>query len=1196
MPVSSWVNSVEFINATISGANNSASYSLSKGQNYTNCVPFFTVCGDSVYYDNRLTDVTFSGTTNSGIIRFDRSNNRATTNYIKCYVVEFNPEQVRVQQGTFSLNGTTTQTVTLPTTVSGVDRAAMTFSWKSDNTSQHQYNSAVRGRVISNSSIDLYRYGSSNNCSGHWFLFEDLGNNFRVNHLSGTQNAGQTIDINGQEVVDPLRTFVLGSYANDSVNVNPYYYTTRIFLYSIGTVRSDKNSGSYTSYWAAQVVKILDQTKIYVPMDHALFGWTTPATYNRNVAGVSGRVPLVCNTATSTVVSAGTQGFSRVETSDVNALASAMVASEITASGTMTHTKFGTTYASNPSYTVAVDWAGIDISIGSNSSPIPKGNGPNQSFVKSVENFRFTLQGNLGVYVLTKGQTVSNCAAFSSCRSSTVDLISTILVNVYIIEPGLVYMQHWNDTEQVVVDVSIVEFYPDQVRVQQKTVNITASATTTNISINSVSSVDKAFILSNVFTSYGGGVAGFRYSLYRVQFTSTTNVELYKCTAGYETTCTIFVVEDLGSNFITKHTTSSFSSYDNFYDDSYNWGIHNSFPIVSFTGDAVNDYPYFASVCSTYVSEHRLIYAVKANGSYTIYWAGTIVKFLDNKRHTLPIYATMAASPATVTGYYNSEIRNTENITAYNVVQYSTAYCNTSDSSGTSDAFATITIKNYNTGEYEISKGGTSYGITYGMHIINWPGYHYQDANNVFGTRTKSFINSIQKNLFVSDGGLLQVWLKHNQDATKCVPFISNSVNASDGYIIRYNKVVYKYTDPDCFRIRSGNQTSTRRVISYIVEFNQNIKVQYGEGCSSGTSKTFNIDEVNLSRAFLHFYTFAEDGWGRSLNCSAVCGYFSSSSQLTFVRNSSSSGRMSISWYVVECPDWGKDSYWTVYRSTTGVLSGTTVYSWLPVQPAIERTLFSVSYSSNEVNGYPYFGTYRIFNRQDHGIQFDKGNGSYDIVASNVEAVEFSPSLVAKDLKVYSNFYTFNSASTNMSIDLKLNSYDTFHIQRSMLLNAHHENISRADTSDYVAFQECYHCLEFNNTVGSGYSNAITASRTTSNYTSYGYYYAIQFPRFNKYYFSGYVKEQGSSVSRKVSAYKSSSGEIVDTTMSASGTGYFYLETPDYVAHHIVASGNDEGTSYNDLIYSKIYPTVISGAFAWIADYPTVSGVGELVV
>jgi hypothetical protein len=209
-----------------------------------------------------------------------------------------------------------------------------------------------------------------------------------------------------------------------------------------------------------------------------------------------------------------------------------------------------------------------------------------------------------------------------------------------------------------------------------------------------------------------------------------------------------------------------------------------------------------------------------------------------------------------------------------------------------------------------------------------------------------------------------------------------------------------------------------------------------------------------------------------------------------------------------------------------------------------------------------------------------------------VEVIEFSPTLVNKGLKVYSNFYTL-STTNPLDISLKLNTYDNFHIQRSMLLNDSNQNITRVETSDNSGLQEGYHYLEFKDTVGSGYSNTITASKVGSTYTSYGFYNAIQFPRYNKYYFSGYVTEQGNPVVRKLAAYKTSSGELTDTTLSISGTGYFYLETTDYEAHHIVAIDDDEGTSYNNLIYGKVYPTAISGAFAWVADYATVSGIGE---
>jgi hypothetical protein len=1197
MPVSSWVNSVEFIDAVISGSNNSAIYNLSMGQNYNYCVPFFTTYGDSTYWDSRLTDVTFSGTTNSGTIKFERSNNRATSNYIKCYVVEFNPTQVRVQQGSFSLSGTTTTTVTLPTTVSGTDRVAMTFGWQTDNTYRYPTCTAVRGKVLSTASIDFYRYASVSNCSGHWFLFEDLGNNFRTYHLAGNyQENSQTLNINGTSTVDPLRTFILGSYAaNDTDEGYSTYWANRISLYSVGTVKSDRSGASGTwIYWAAQVVEIQDKTKVYVPMDHALVGWTSPTTYARNVGGLSERVPFVCNLQTSSIVTAMMQGSARMDMAgNTTSMNSLMVASELTSSGTITHTKAGTTYATYPSYTVAVDWAGIPISIETNLTPIPEGNGSNQSFVKSVENFRFTLSGNLGVYKLTKGQTVSNCAVFSSNRSVSSDTINTIIVSVCIMEPGLIYMQHFSDTEQSIIDISVVEFHPTQVKVQQKIVSVTTDSTI-NVPITEISSVNKAFILSSVNTSYDAYTQGVKYSFFRVAFTSTTNVQLYRRAVGYTVVCMIFIVEDLKNNFVTLHNSRTFNSpnTDFFYDGTYNWGSHNSFPIVTYTTDENEGSPAYAAIRGLYYTPFKPVHCFKNSAGYNTDWASTIVKFIDERKHTQSIKVDLVTTNAVVNGYYDIDLRNTENITAYNVCQYSTAGCNTHSTTGVSEAFNTIRITNYNTGEYEISKGGVSFTSYFGGHIINWIGFHYQDSNNITGTRTKSFINSIQRDSFSTIGGSIQVWLRHNQDIKKCVPFIVNSAAASDGNLSRLYKVVYRYENPDCFRINFGsNNTGTRKILPYIVEFNQNIKVQYGSGYSTGSTKTFTIERVNLDRAFLQFFSHG-DSWFTQFRYYNVCGYFSSSTEITFFK-SDVSYPMYISWYVVECPDWGADSYWSVYHNySSGLGNGTPVYAWLPVQPAVDRTIFLSSYSTEENEGSPAYGAVRVYNRQDHGVQVEKNSAGYNISALNVEAIEFSPSI---GLNVYSNFYTMAPGVSTSDISLKLNAYDKFHIQRSMVIQALSQNITRVDTHTVAGSQEGFHYMEFKDTTGSGYSNTITVSRNSSSYNAQGYYYAIQFPKFNKYYFSGYVRELGIPVSRRVAAYKSSSGEIVDTTTSNSGTGYFYLETTDYEAHHIVALDDDYGDSYNHLIYGKIYPTVISGAFAWVADYPTVSGIGEFI-
>ena len=1203
MPVSSWVNSVEFIDAIISGSNNSAVYNLSKGQNYANCVPFYTVCGDTTYFDDRLTDVYFSGTTQSGIINFERYNNRSTNNYVKCYVVEFNPSQVRVQQGTFSLTGLTTVDVTIPTTVSGIDRVAMTFGWKTDNTYRYLSAAAVRGGVSNTTTINFYRCAATSNCTGHWFLFEDKGDNFRSHHISTSHSTtGQTVQIDGLNTVDPLRTFLLGSYACNGTDAGySTYWGNRIFLYSRGTIRTDRsNGGAYTVYWSAQVVEILDQTKVYVSMDHASVGWTTPATFNRNVAGVSGRIPFLCNPQTSTIVTAMMQGLTRGDGTNTIGMNSWMVASEITASGTITHNKFGTSYVAYPSYTVAVDWAGISINTGTNTTPIPEGNGANQSFVKSVENFRFTLTGNLGVYVLTKGQIVSNCVAFSSNRTDTSDTSNTGVVNVYIGEPGLVYIQHWDDVQTAIVDVSIVEFHPNQVKVQQKNIAVSSTSTTLNIGIDEISSVNKAFILCSAFTPNGGGVNAFRYSFYRVSFTSTTNVELYKYSAGDETICTFFVVEDLQNNFITKHfNTQFFAGYSQtIYDDEYNWGFHNTFPIVSYTTNEAENFASTGAIKSVYVHPHRPLNCSKGhNAAYNIYWTGTIVKFLDEKRHTQPINKYLTTT-TTVTDFYHPELRGTENITAYNVCQYSTLDCNSTTTAAYSEALGTIRIINYNTGEYEISKGTASYSSSLGGHIINWVGYHYQVANNITGTRTKSFINSIQRDSYSTSCGWIQVWLRYNQDITKCVPFVISDANASDGNLTKLYNAVFRYRDPDCFRICFNNNSSgTRKILPYIVEFNQNIKIQYGSGYSAGLSKTFTIEAVNLDRAFLQFFTHGDSGAAAQRGY-AVCGYFSSATELTFVRETATNN-MYISWYVVECPDWGASSYWTVYHNhTTALGANALLYVWLSTQPSIDRTLYLSSYATNESDGGPSYAAWRIYNRQGHGIEMDKSyaSGAYNMTHFNVEVIEFSSNIVAQGLKVYSNYYDLNVGTTSLDISLRLNSYNNFHIQRSLIINAYSQHLTRVDTSVTVGFQEGFHYLTFKDTTGSGYSNTITAYRNNSTYTSHGYYYAIQFPKYNKYYLSGSVREMGVPVARKLAAYKSSSGELVDTTTSNSGTGYFYLETTDYEAHHIVALDDDYGDSYNHLIYGKIYPTTISGAFAWVADYPTVSGVGEYTI
>lgn len=81
----------------------------------------------------------------------------------------------------------------------------------------------------------------------------------------------------------------------------------------------------------------------------------------------------------------------------------------------------------------------------------------------------------------------------------------------------------------------------------------------------------------------------------------------------------------------------------------------------------------------------------------------------------------------------------------------------------------------------------------------------------------------------------------------------------------------------------------------------------------------------------------------------------------------------------------------------------------------------------------------------------------------------------------------------------------------------------------------------------------------------------------DRYYYHGYVKEEGVNVVRKVRLYRRSTGQMVDEDFSNydSITGYFYLSTAFDEEHYIVAFDDDIGASYNALIIDKIEPTGI---------------------
>ena len=60
-------------------------------------------------------------------------------------------------------------------------------------------------------------------------------------------------------------------------------------------------------------------------------------------------------------------------------------------------------------------------------------------------------------------------------------------------------------------------------------------------------------------------------------------------------------------------------------------------------------------------------------------------------------------------------------------------------------------------------------------------------------------------------------------------------------------------------------------------------------------------------------------------------------------------------------------------------------------------------------------------------------------------------------------------------------------------------------------------------------------------------------------------------MSRELYLHNRDDGSLIDTT-TASGNGYYYLETTYSGSHYIVCLDNESGEDYNDLIIGNVSP------------------------
>lgn len=1174
------VKSVEFVEVDTTGE--AISHVLTKGQDYTNCVPFLSNHGGQDYIDTKLWDCYFSGTTESGNIHFERWNGRSTAGYVKCFVVEFDPAEVYVEQGEFDLSSLDYTEIT---TTSGFnpERTGMIHHWAcSDGNNFYPTRTLVRGRVTASGTIDFHRASvAANIVPGHWYIFEAKNNQFIVKHDSFSTNSADYASFPGHSC-DLLKTFIIASISRGfASNAYPDRSTGYVTITNRDTFEWHRAyTGGDPSNVAYQMIEFQDQ-KIHVPYKNNPTIDATIKTYNWDSEG---RTSIYVDLDYSMVINTCSPldyCNSPSTTSVIDGLASSVKFTGVSGIQIEKNTQSISTI---PSIFV-VDWKGYTIDTGTNPSPID----PNISFVKSVQNGTISTTAKTNFLALTKGQDINNCVIFGSQHATTTaNSPYNYMHDLYFSDVGAVVANRAGTNSDGVAEISVVEFYPDQVRVQSGTVG--GTVLTPEFSVNLEHTIDpaKSFVLAK-WSSRTSSVNWSHHNI-RQRIIDENTLGFYAYKSSIFNHLTWFLAEDITED------NSCFQSFHWLQQDGSNVGrglsndmhfpYYQTFIVGSMADSAdIEEYPDRQCARSYYYAPNQPQMMTSAANNNTRYFSGTAVKIVRSGRQYTagwtPVITDLISSGDTLPTSWSG----IENITAYNTMSLSYAQQNTTTQNATGAVFCSVNIPDYNSLTVYITRGQSGYTAYPGFCFICWPGGTYFPT--IEQTPTRSVVCSIEKFSLTGTNRIYRWPLTKGQYGPQCVPFATWNVRGTGGSddCFRYFTLDPGQSEPynlSMYRSAAGASTSDITQV-YVVEFSdEKVKVQSGTYGLSSNDVSITIEEVDLTKAFLHFYSFAEGN--QSWESQNVVGTFTDSTTLRF-RRQSSGGNLFIAWYVVECL---QDQWRVQHLYSEPMAGGYDYYNTLEYAASISKRWVFCSYTGGYTTAqYSDRSTCRmITSRTNNLIQINRSYSGDSIYRYANEVVEFNK---GTDFRVFWEDVSTN-ASSNTYPNL-LEAMPPVEEKRMLVFNAVENNINRCNgTTHSTTTTEAFFLYELIDFDIDDPKLRVT-KEAASALSTYGAACMTEVPEFNKYYMEGYTKERGNPVPREVRAYRADTGEMMDYTMSVSGTGYFWLETTYSGAHYVICLDDEAVPDYNDLIYSRIYPTTISGSFAWNEGLVTTSGV-----
>jgi len=255
----SWVVGIEKIKTSFTGTSTSVTLTSVGGSGYDGyLIPFFTFSYSGVstsVISPFFTDVYFSGTPGNVSINFQRGESGGTC-YVTGYVIEVDINEVTIQTGTFSITHGGFGTTSSVTEVDTSKAFHIQYYRYAYGGSEYFYDAWTRTYFSSTTQLTHDRGANHGTTNGHWYVIEDQGNNFDVQHADPDINASTS----GEDTissVDMSKSFVVASHYNSYGARSAWRCGAAVWLKNDTTVRAEQGASS-TSIVRAQVITLTD--------------------------------------------------------------------------------------------------------------------------------------------------------------------------------------------------------------------------------------------------------------------------------------------------------------------------------------------------------------------------------------------------------------------------------------------------------------------------------------------------------------------------------------------------------------------------------------------------------------------------------------------------------------------------------------------------------------------------------------------------------------------------------------------------------------------------------------------------------------------------------------------------------------------------------------------------------------------------